>query len=931
MTLEDFFTLTEMKDGLMALSRVEELVRVMQEDRHCVVKNFPEAARQWSAVASALAATENRDSLDLFIQLDGIQFLKHWLQEAQKCTHDDNSDCSVEESITSLLGALEKLPIDPECSKSSGIAITVKNLFGHKSSKVVDRAKALYHSWTKGRSSDSGNSNMIRDGTRYDNEVLASALVAVGSGSSEHSDVEIPSSRENANLENCGEEKFSSETELSTPLLERTSSAKALDCSVSSKGEVEEFFDGSKPKDTADDVKRTKPSEGCMLGAMEVSSDHVTSVPVCSSSPSDIKPDVTGHLDVKVRDSCLKSSPDSDMNKIASEPSTMKIKHKATGECGECLSNVLPDLTGEGDSLSKPENPESPFSRAEDMSSAKDVSELSMEVGGGEDSAITDNLSRLKIATKNSDVIDGRLQSEPKCAVDDDPLEVARRVANELGQELGNCSEPFCHSSEKRYSKMDQPGSPDSVNGKPVHGIEATQNLSGGASRSEGNNLDTEPEDCIQDTVSSLVSGNAAEVASNSGKCMLGFDLNEEIYPEEHDWPKTPKFAPISFPAASEPPAVAGPPLVPLQVEAGSAVTSAFGPADLEKSAEGSSYSLKQRQDLLEIDLNVADGGIDGTADTFIRDHIPASSGIISGESLIEVNSKQAERLNLDLNRVGDDDDALSSQRREMDSFYQNLDEHRSLSHATSSSSRQPSMIDIDLNENLSFTNDTDDQQNDIGQSFTKGVNASVSFKQEDSDVLIIGSRAAAPTGRNFTSTQYHLLNGQFGHSARGTNLARAQGIMEFQHPVACASSPFGYSGFIMGPSMALSTVSGPGSIPYMIDSRGAPVVPQVMGSAVTFPPSCSSQPFLMGVNSQSFHASGVKPAKAGFDLNSSLIVEGGNREIGALRPGQSQLMEGSVWSASQYLNSGIGMKRSEPDGGMEHYPFSYKQQRVWQ
>ena len=66
---------------------------------------------------------------------------------------------------------------------------------------------------------------------------------------------------------------------------------------------------------------------------------------------------------------------------------------------------------------------------------------------------------------------------------------------------MGNYSEPFCSSSEKRYSKMDQHDNPDSVNGKPVRGTEATQNLLGGASHCEGNNVDTEPEICKQDDV----------------------------------------------------------------------------------------------------------------------------------------------------------------------------------------------------------------------------------------------------------------------------------------------------------------------------------------------------------------------------------------------------------------------------------------------
>ena len=71
MTLEDFFTLTEMKDGLTAPSRVQELVSVMQKEKDSEVKNAADATRQWASVASTIAATENKDCLDLFIQLDG--------------------------------------------------------------------------------------------------------------------------------------------------------------------------------------------------------------------------------------------------------------------------------------------------------------------------------------------------------------------------------------------------------------------------------------------------------------------------------------------------------------------------------------------------------------------------------------------------------------------------------------------------------------------------------------------------------------------------------------------------------------------------------------------------------------------------------------------------------------------------------------------
>ena len=54
---------------------------------------------------------------------------------------------------------------------------------------------------TKERNSDSNNSSVVRDDTYYDNEVLASTVVSVESGSSEPSAVEISSLRENGNAE----------------------------------------------------------------------------------------------------------------------------------------------------------------------------------------------------------------------------------------------------------------------------------------------------------------------------------------------------------------------------------------------------------------------------------------------------------------------------------------------------------------------------------------------------------------------------------------------------------------------------------------------------------------------------------------------------------------------------------------------------------
>lgn len=148
MPLEDFFTLTEMKDGLATLARVEELVGVMKKEEENIIKNAGDAARQWSTVASILAATENKECLNYFIQLDGLLFLDQWLQEAQKWS-DDTSDNYLAEPIDAILGALEKLPLGNKQSTASGIGLTVKHLLGHKCSKVQEKARALFCSWNQ--------------------------------------------------------------------------------------------------------------------------------------------------------------------------------------------------------------------------------------------------------------------------------------------------------------------------------------------------------------------------------------------------------------------------------------------------------------------------------------------------------------------------------------------------------------------------------------------------------------------------------------------------------------------------------------------------------------------------------------------------------------------------------------------------------------
>lgn len=106
----------------------------------------------------AIAATENKDCLDLLIQLDGLWFINRWLNDAQNFGADTN-DGFIEESITSMLRAVEKLYLESEKSISSGIWVTVNNLLGHHSSKVQDSARTLLNNWNGVGNGDSESHN----------------------------------------------------------------------------------------------------------------------------------------------------------------------------------------------------------------------------------------------------------------------------------------------------------------------------------------------------------------------------------------------------------------------------------------------------------------------------------------------------------------------------------------------------------------------------------------------------------------------------------------------------------------------------------------------------------------------------------------------------------------------------------------------------
>lgn len=146
MTLKDFFTLNELENGLTTHDRVGKLITVMQSEKDSTLNNFGQTAQLWLTVANTIAATENKDCLDLFIQLDGLFFFDKWLKDAQKLENNNENDF-FDELIISLLRALERLQIDSQRLSTSEIGKTVQDLVAHSSSIVCVKVKELCDSW----------------------------------------------------------------------------------------------------------------------------------------------------------------------------------------------------------------------------------------------------------------------------------------------------------------------------------------------------------------------------------------------------------------------------------------------------------------------------------------------------------------------------------------------------------------------------------------------------------------------------------------------------------------------------------------------------------------------------------------------------------------------------------------------------------------
>lgn len=404
----------------------------------------------------------------------------------------------------------------------------------------------------------------------------------------------------------------------------------------------------------------------------------------------------------------------------------------------------------------------------------------------------------------------------------------------------------------------------------------------------------------------------------------------------------------------------------------GSAATSAFRPAEPRRtpergrtqSAEENNSPLKPGRRLIEIDLNVADDDGNVAMDLFSggiggERNVPASTSLPSCDSSVEVSSsRRAERLNWDLNRLGESDDsgpALPSDWRDVERSGALQKPDRSPSPTSSS---RPAMRDFDLNDNISFEDASasayDSQQTGYKYNMKSNNNPS---RLDDPLVSILGpkidadftklppahlSSLAAPwdisqsnTRKDFpNAAQSFLVSGPSSVSPLG-NMGRMLSV-----PPALTYSPpqlsFPYNGLALGSSFPISSaVFTSGHVPYMVDSLGAPISPQILGP--TNIPSFTKPPYLMGV------ASGVGTSntngimRPNLDLNSGGAPnEAEGREVGGnmkqfFLPGSSHILSEEPMRVFQPVAaSGSSSKRKESEGGWEAYQVGYKQATTW-
>ncbi|CAN7014300.1 unnamed protein product [Brassica rapa subsp. trilocularis] len=507
-----------------------------------------------------------------------------------------------------------------------------------------------------------------------------------------------------------------------------------------------------------------------------------------------------------------------------------------------------------------------------------------------------------------------------------DALEIATKVAQEVARDVDS-GEASQSSSEELSDESGQSDSQHSHSGD-LHTGSPSKRLSVGESLSleephVGDHLEEKNNKRENGMVNAddvkekhLAEPAKSEVGREKSPC--GFDLNEDISPDETDDIMSVSYS--GMPAAA-----------PLQLERS---LSAKGLAACSVSHSESPHKVpsgdSREKQVICVDLNVADVGDDQVEDQTPWKQFPfSSSSSRGGESSREANFRGSSRLNLDLNCTNEDDDIPPPSELKMETRL--FLSHNGQQSASPSVSQQSGKeVNFDLNDRPQFFIDPRDQGPYYGQH--PWSTASYGGHKVDEPVIsLLGTKVDVDRKETVSQMASFLSNGKSLEPATGLYMGKTGNSLGISPGVSFSPAPiYGYNGFTGPPGMSMSSspMYVPGTaIPYMVDARGTPVMmPQMMGSAPYAQPPFPQQHMFMSLAGGSPSLNGsVQPR---FDQSYGFGVEMGSRESLSLRqflsPGQSEAMgehSGANVEPSSSLSISIGGKRKEPETRWEFPP----------
>ncbi|RLM55960.1 hypothetical protein C2845_PM10G22240 [Panicum miliaceum] len=911
--LEDFFTLTEMKDGISTPARIAELISEIQKLKDAAQINTPDMIRQCSAAANTLASTKNEECLQHFVHLNGVGFLNHWLQDAQNCGGDVST--SAEDLIVAILTALECLPINNEQSTSSGVISTVNHLLAHGNAVINQKARALCQKWSTVPKYGTNDKHFdTEEACRTDQKTPEVSLKTEIDKHSVANEVGNTVDESKPEVMTCSDAPLS-DPSLTNDNTDATKQPPALTSPNSSNGNT-----------TLGDAKNLVPSP---TSACHGGLEDGQSITKETSASNDVDLSVSGILrsnSINAKSSSGKDAPldatpaamsvepnkpdklfvnskmDLEDNIVStsscireSEPFAAGRFHleKDTAATLNHLASVTRDLQGlTEESTGKEEGPTS--------SSSTD------DTGMGSEYILKRCMMSFGDSSKATDIKSTALKGEKSTRLteydDTDALEVARLVAIEVEREVIDYRGPFCGSPDINSRNADSPDL--EARRQPVPAVDELND-----NKSSTTGADSGSSSSLKEDGSGITDGSGPLSRKHTRGVELGnLDLNENQCPEEADC--NPKSILSNSVNLSMPIAVAasrGSSVFPARLHfegelgwKGSAATSAFRPApprrtpDAEKSLSASSHKTSN----VLFDLNVADSDSATSGEPLSTAILPASSDLASKGASTAVGVSGG--LKLDLNcSCGDEEDAITASNVAPMWNRQQFNGNWSQP-SSSSSSRPPAVRNFDLNDNMSIT---DGSGRGIDGSSVK---TPLRDSSDHSAVTIMGKRILVGQKEHGQQYQHNFL----GLSAESRVPARS--IQSFAH-----TSDYSGVSYPSQPAMPFPPAFfAPGGVPYMVDAKGAPVIPPLSGLS-------------LGISHPSFSTRATPPSSnelsyyhPSMDFNYGVPSEGARREAGSYWPvsyqGQTIFMDERARTMSQGGSSGLVLKRKEPESGWD-------------